>query len=143
MTELFRNTSPGALTRQQAVALMKKRMKEPARQARELAAAGRGDDTEIAHVALGELVVPEALQSPEVLDVLRRAAASQNIPFDRLRVPDTHELRLLDLLIDKDVALRLLGGVGPIVRTHETRKRRRVEIKAILLGFRFQRLGRG
>jgi len=86
MTALFRNDSPGALTRQQAVALMKKRMKERARQARELAAAGRGEDTEIAHVALGEFVVPEALQTPEVLDVLRRAAASQNIPFNRLRV---------------------------------------------------------
>jgi len=61
-------------------------MKERARQARELAAAGRGEGTEIAHVAVGELVVPAALQSPEVLDVLRRAAASQNIPFDRLRV---------------------------------------------------------
>jgi hypothetical protein len=86
MTKLFRNDSPGALTREQAVALEKKRMKERVRQARELAAAGRGEDTEIAHVALGELVVPAALQSPEVLDVLRRAAESQNIPFDRLRV---------------------------------------------------------
>ena len=83
MTERFRNNSPGALTRQQPVALMKRRMKERARQTRELAAAGRGEDTEIAHVALGELVIPAALQSAEVVDVLRRAAASQNIPFDR------------------------------------------------------------
>ena len=52
MAGLFRNDSPGALTRQQAVAHMKKLMKERARQARELAAAGRGEDTEIAHVAL-------------------------------------------------------------------------------------------
>ncbi len=86
MTELFRNNSPGALTRQQAVELEKKRMKERVRKAQELAAAGRGEDTEIAHVSLGELVVPAALQSPEVLDVLRRTAAFQNIPFDRLRV---------------------------------------------------------
>jgi len=86
MTKLFRNDSPEALTRHQAVALEKRRMKERARQARELAAQGRGEDTEIAHVALGELVIPAALQSPEVLNVLRRAAASQNIPFDRLRV---------------------------------------------------------
>jgi hypothetical protein len=36
--KLFRNDSPEALTREQAVALEKKRMKERARQARELAA---------------------------------------------------------------------------------------------------------
>jgi hypothetical protein len=55
MTKLFRNDSPEALTREQAVPLEKKRMNERARQARELAAAGRGEDTEIAHVANNNL----------------------------------------------------------------------------------------
>jgi penicillin-insensitive murein DD-endopeptidase len=86
MTKLFRNDSPGALTRHQAVELEKRRIKVRARQARELAAQGRGEDTEIAHVARGELVIPAMLQSPELLDVLRAAAAAQNIPFERLRV---------------------------------------------------------
>ena len=86
MTKLFRNDSPGALTREQAVELEKKRMKERKRQAQALAAQGRGGDTEIAHVALGELVIPELLQTPELIDALRRAAAESGIPFDRLRV---------------------------------------------------------
>jgi len=86
MTKLFRNDSPGALTREQAVELEKKRIKERKRQVRELAAKGRGGDTEIAHVALGELVIPAVLQTPELIDALRRAAADSGIPFDRLRV---------------------------------------------------------
>ncbi len=89
MTNLFRNTSPGALTREQAVALGKKRWAEHQRQmqqARDLAAQGRGEDTEIAHVARGEFVVPEALQTPEVLAVLCQAAANANIPLERLRI---------------------------------------------------------
>lgn len=89
MTKLFRNSSPGALTREQAVAFMKNRVAERRRQmqqVRELAAQGRGEDTEIAHVARGEFVVPEAMQTPEVLAALRQAAADVNIPFDRLRI---------------------------------------------------------
>jgi len=87
--ERFTNKSPGALTMEQAIARHKKSMEEykrQLRQARELAAQGRGDDTEVAHVALGELVVPRALQSPEVLDTLRRAAAEHNIPLQMLSV---------------------------------------------------------
>ncbi len=86
MTHLFRNSSPGALTRAQAVALEKKRLAERRRQARELAAQGRGDDTEVAHVAKGEFVVPEALQTPELLAALRLAAADQGIPLEMLRI---------------------------------------------------------
>ncbi len=86
MTNLFRNSSPGALTREQAVTLEKKRLAERRRQARELAARGRGEDTEIAHVALGELVVPQALQTPELLAALRLAAADQGIPVEMLRI---------------------------------------------------------
>jgi len=51
-----------------------------------LADQGRGDDTEIAHVTPGELVIPQALQNPEVLAALRRAAAAHNIPLERLTV---------------------------------------------------------
>jgi len=40
----------------------------------------------IAHVALGELVIPRVLQSPEVIDALQRAAAENNIPLEMLRV---------------------------------------------------------
>ncbi len=89
MTTLFRNSSPGALTLQQSIALEKKRLAERRRQAqeaRELAAQGRGNDTEIAHLARGELVLPRALQNPEVLTALARAAAAQGIPLGALTV---------------------------------------------------------
>ena len=53
MSKLFRNDSPGALTLDQARELEIKRARERRRQAAELAAQGRGEDTEIAHVARG------------------------------------------------------------------------------------------
>jgi peptidoglycan L-alanyl-D-glutamate endopeptidase CwlK len=108
--KLFRNDSPGALTMEQAIArhtarLAQERQRIEAEQkakaeakaqgkraarmtaeAEELAHQGRGNDTEIAHVALGELVLPEILQSPEVMAAVRQAAAARNIPFERLRV---------------------------------------------------------
>ncbi len=86
MTELFRNNSPGALTREQAVELEKKRAKERARQAKALAAQGRGGDTELAHLTPGEIILPEFLQTPELLSLLHQAAAANNIPFDSLRI---------------------------------------------------------
>jgi hypothetical protein len=89
MTNLFRNSSPGALTMQQAIAQAKKRAAEHARQVRQaqdLAAQGRGEDTEIAHVARGEYVIPEALQTPEILAALHRAAADHGVPLERLNV---------------------------------------------------------
>ncbi len=55
-------------------------------QARLLALQGRGSDTEVAHVARGELVVPQAMQGTIVLQVLREAAAAQGIPLEMLRV---------------------------------------------------------
>jgi hypothetical protein len=51
-----------------------------------MALQGRHGDTRVAHVARGELVVPTALQSPEVLWALRRAAAPYNIPLEMLSV---------------------------------------------------------
>ncbi len=86
MSKLFRNDSPGAKTLEQARAEEIKRHRDLRRQASELAAQGRGEDTEIAHVALGEIVVPEALQTPELLNAVRRAAKERGIPFERLRV---------------------------------------------------------
>jgi len=89
MTNLFRNSSPGALTREQAVGLLKKRFAERRRQKRhaeELAAQGRGEDTEIAHLAPGEFVIPRALQTPELMAVFHRAAAAQRIALDMLRI---------------------------------------------------------
>jgi len=89
MSERFTNKSPGALTMEQAIAHHKKMIAEDRRrirQARELAAQGRGGDTEIAHVTPGEIVLPHALQTPYVLDALRQAATEAGIPLDRLRV---------------------------------------------------------
>jgi hypothetical protein len=56
------------------------------RQAQQLAAEGRGGDTEIAHVARGELVIPRQLQNPDVLAALTRAAAAHNIPLEMLSI---------------------------------------------------------
>lgn len=86
MSIRFHNDSPGALTLEQARTLEIKRQKERRRQAEELAAQGRGEDTEIAHVARGEIVVPEALQTPEFLAAVRHGAKAAGIPFERLRV---------------------------------------------------------
>ena len=86
MRERFQNSSPGALTLEQARTQEIKRQRDRRRQAEELAAQGRGEDTEIAHVARGEIVVPEALQSPEVLAAVRRAAKAEGIPFEQLHV---------------------------------------------------------
>ena len=88
MSTLFRNSSPGALTREQALAREKQRAVEHRRQirmAQELAAQGRGDDTEVAHLTRGELVVPKELQNPEVLAALTLAAA-HNIPLEMLSI---------------------------------------------------------
>ncbi len=86
MRERFQNSSPGALTLEQARAQEIKRQRERRRQAEDLAAQGRGEDTEIAHVARGEIVIPAALQTAELLKILRLAAEEHGIPFDRLRV---------------------------------------------------------
>ncbi len=89
MSKLFRNSSPDALTLKQSIEQEKRRNAETRhqkRQARELAAQGRGEDTEIAHVTRGEFVVPQALQTPEFMAALQRAAEAQNIPLERLRV---------------------------------------------------------
>jgi hypothetical protein len=51
-----------------------------------LAAMGRGSDTEIAHVALGEIVLPPVLQTRDVMQALSDAAARQGISLDRLRI---------------------------------------------------------
>jgi len=61
-------------------------MAQRRRAAEELAAQGRGGDTEIAYVTLGEIVLPDALQTPEVLNAIRQAAADANIPLERFRV---------------------------------------------------------
>ncbi len=86
MTKLIRNDSPGALTLEQARELEIKRRKERQRQAEELAAQGRGEDTEIAHVARGELVIPAVMQTAELMEIIGRAAAAQGISLARLRV---------------------------------------------------------
>ncbi|MHB1204839.1 MAG: hypothetical protein ACYCZX_04670 [Rhodospirillaceae bacterium] len=55
-------------------------------QARILALRGRGNDTEMAHVARGEMVVPQALQNPKVLAALREASAAYGVPMEMLLV---------------------------------------------------------
>jgi len=90
MARLLRNDSPEALTLQQAFEREKKRMRERQREVRRqtesLAREGRGADTEVAHLTPGELVVPRALQNPEVMAALARAAAERNIPLEMLSV---------------------------------------------------------
>jgi len=86
MTKLFRNDSPGAQTLEQARENEIKRHRALRRQAAQLSAQGRGEDTEIAHVARGEFVIPRALQTPELIAILRRAAEAKGIAFERLRV---------------------------------------------------------
>jgi hypothetical protein len=87
---LFRNDSPGALTLEQAIEIELKReahrRRQSQRQAQHLAPQGRGEDTEIAHVTPGEVVVPMRLQTPEVMAALYRAAQEHDIPFEQLRV---------------------------------------------------------
>ena len=55
-------------------------------EARELAVIGRGGDTEIAHLTLGEIVSPSVLQTPEVMNALLVAAAYAGVPLDRFRL---------------------------------------------------------
>lgn len=86
MSTLFRNDSPGAKTLEQAREEEIKRQRELRRKAAELAAQGRGEDTEIAHVARGEMVIPEALQTPKFMAALGRAAKAQGISISQLRV---------------------------------------------------------
>ena len=40
----------------------------------------------LAHLTPGEIILPEFLQTPELLSLLRQAAAANNIPFDSLRI---------------------------------------------------------
>jgi len=73
-------------------------------QARVLALQGRGGDTRIVHVTPGELVIPERLQTPEVLGALRVAAMHAGVDPDRLEVgsdrnainPETGEMEFAD-----------------------------------------------
>ena len=60
--------------------------REEVPEARELAAMGRGGDTEIAHLTLGEIVLPSILQTPEVMNALLVAAAYAGVPLDRFRL---------------------------------------------------------
>lgn len=55
-------------------------------EARVLAAMGRGGDTELAHLTLGEIVLPAAMQTPEVMLELNLAAARTGISLDRFRI---------------------------------------------------------
>lgn len=57
-------------------------------QTRVLALEGRGNDTEVAHVARGEIVVPTALQTEDVFAALRKAAEPYGIPVEMLSVGD-------------------------------------------------------
>jgi lysozyme len=62
------------------------RRRKPSRHVQQLAAQGRGEDTEVAHVTRGELVVPQALQTPEFMAALARAAEAYGVPLERLRI---------------------------------------------------------
>ncbi|TAK99692.1 MAG: hypothetical protein EPO08_15660 [Rhodospirillaceae bacterium] len=48
-------------------------------QARAVALGGRGNDTQVAHVTPGEVVVPESLLTPDVVAILQRAALEKGI----------------------------------------------------------------
>ena len=96
-----------------------------------LAAQGRGDDTELAHLAPYEIVLPTSLQTPKVLEAIREAAETQDVALGQLLVgsagnsinPNTGlpEFGFLDTLnqwknhvIDdaKDVASWTLGRIA-------------------------------
>jgi hypothetical protein len=47
---------------------------------------GRNNDSDVAHVTRGEIVVPLQLQNGEVLAALRRAVEPYGVPLDMLRV---------------------------------------------------------
>jgi hypothetical protein len=51
-----------------------------------MALQGRGGDTEVAHVTVGEIVLPKALQTRAVVEALGRAAGEAGIPLSHLRV---------------------------------------------------------
>lgn len=108
---LFRNDSPGALTMEQGIAratqILEKearrlegvkkaraqaaaRDRKAARMAEQVAAEGRGNDTEVAHVTPGEMVIPRAFQTAEVLAALAKVAAAHGVPLDRFRVGSAH-----------------------------------------------------
>ncbi|TAL00750.1 MAG: hypothetical protein EPO08_12630 [Rhodospirillaceae bacterium] len=55
-------------------------------QAHVVAMGGRGGDTRIAHVTPGEVVVPESMLTPDVVDILRRAAKEKCIDPSRFVV---------------------------------------------------------
>lgn len=55
-------------------------------QARPLALQGRGQDTEVAHVEPGEMVIPRAMLTPKVLHLLATEAARRGIDPKRLMV---------------------------------------------------------
>jgi hypothetical protein len=55
-------------------------------QARLLALQGRGSDTEIAHVARGEIVLPRELQTAEVIAAIGKAAEPYGVPIEMLKV---------------------------------------------------------
>ena len=55
-------------------------------QARAMALQGRGGDTEVAHVTVGEIVLPKALQTRAVIEALGRAAGEAGISLAHLRV---------------------------------------------------------
>ncbi len=54
--------------------------------AERLSALGRGGDSEIAHVTPGEIVLPQALQTPEVMAALQAAAAHAGADLGRFQV---------------------------------------------------------
>ena len=56
--------------------------------AEQVAAEGRGNDSEVAHVTPGEMVLPRAFQTPEVLAALVKVAAAHGVPLERFRVGD-------------------------------------------------------
>ncbi len=104
MTQLFRNSSPGALSRKQAVKLEKKRQRE---RARELAAQGRGSETEIAHVARGELVIPFALQNRRFY---RPFTAQLRLTTSRWRCSPSAISRIISIQIPARPSLELAIG---------------------------------
>lgn len=55
-------------------------------QSRMIALQGRHGDTEIAHVTVGEIVLPKILQTPAVLGALRQAAVAAKIPLDQFKI---------------------------------------------------------
>lgn len=59
---------------------------------KQMAEYGRNGDTEMAHVTPGEIVIPESIQTPRVMQVLSMEFEEQGVPMERYIVQDNDDM---------------------------------------------------